>query len=358
MGPQRTARRSQPTRRSARNATAGPSSDQDPLAAAPVAPPRRRQAPRSAAPPLPTPSASEEDKARAEAVRRESEARMAIEQARMAIEQANAEALRARQDRIAEAEIEAIRNGRYAEASSGEPGNTDDSGEISLPIDNALQGLYKKFPGLKRDLIKSIRHSKFIPRMLFKLRYAQGVNTDRRTQEVLIKDGKIEVVAKDYLKDYGRTSSIWTEGFVNYAAILVEFFGAEFPGLHIALSRFMLDVIELEKIYDWQTAVLPLALQFHEELADDGLCSDPSRWTLDRQYVDRFCNATRLKSVHPNQPLADKVPKGPSQRQHPLEPNDSSVICRKWNTPESCRWPGCRRRHEKFPAGHHQAATK
>jgi len=355
MAPQRTARRSQrstlPARRSTRNATAGPSSDQDPLAATPPPGPRRRQAPLRSAPPLPTPSASEEDKARAEAVRRESEARMAIEQA-------NAEALRARQDRIAEAEIEAIRNGRYAEVSSGEPGNTDDSGEISLPIDNALQGLYKKFPGLKRDLIKSIRHSKFIPRMLFKLRYAQGVNTDRRTQEVLIKDGKIEVVAKDYLKDYGRTSSIWTEGFVNYAAISVEFFGTEFPGLHIALSRFMLDIIELEKIYDWQTAVLPLALQFHEELADDGLCSDPSRWTLDRQYVDRFCNATRLKSVHTNQPLTDKVSKGPSQRQHPLEPNDSTVICRKWNTPESCRWHGCRRRHEKFPAGHNQAVTK
>jgi hypothetical protein len=60
------------------------------------------------------------------------------------------------------------------------------------PVDNALQGLYKKFPGLKRDLIKSIRHSKFVPRMLFKLRYGQGVNTDRRTQEVLIQDGKIE----------------------------------------------------------------------------------------------------------------------------------------------------------------------
>ena len=141
----------------------------------------------------------------------------------MAIEQANAEALRARQDRIAEAEIEAIRNGRYAEVT--EPGSTDNSGEIS-PVDNGLQGLYKKFPGLKR-LIKTIRHSKFIPRMLFKLRYAQG------TQEVLIQDGKIEVVAKDYLKDYGRTSAIWTEGFVNYAAILVEFFGAEFRGLQI-----------------------------------------------------------------------------------------------------------------------------
>ena len=32
---------------------------------------------------------------------------------------------------------------------------------------------------------------KFIPRMLFKLRYAQGVNADRRTQEVLIQDRKI-----------------------------------------------------------------------------------------------------------------------------------------------------------------------
>jgi hypothetical protein len=54
---------------------------------------------------------SEEDRARAEAVHRESEARTAIEQA-------NAEATRARQDRIAEAEIEAIRNGRHAEATT------------------------------------------------------------------------------------------------------------------------------------------------------------------------------------------------------------------------------------------------
>ena len=94
----------------------------------------------------------------------------------MAIEQANAEATRARQDRIAEAEIEAIRNGRHAGATT--LGGTNDSGETP-PVDTALQGLYKKFPGLKRDLIKSIRQSKFIPRMLFKLRYAQGVNADR-----------------------------------------------------------------------------------------------------------------------------------------------------------------------------------
>jgi hypothetical protein len=36
--------------------------------------------------------------------------------------------------------------------------------------------------------------------MLFNLRYGQRVNTDRRTQEVLIQDGKIEVTAKDYLR--------------------------------------------------------------------------------------------------------------------------------------------------------------
>ncbi|KAN0070764.1 hypothetical protein V8E54_010929 [Elaphomyces granulatus] len=165
----------------------------------------------------------------------------------MAIEQANAEATRARQDRIAEAEIEAIRSGRHAGATTF--GGTNDSGETP-PVDTAL------------------------------------------------------------LKDYGRTPSIWTEGFINYTAILVEFFGAEFPGLHIGLSRFMLDIIELEKIYDWQTAVLPLALQFHEELADEGLCSDPHQWTLDRQYVDRFCNATRLRNVRPNLPLSDSVSKG------------------------------------------------
>jgi hypothetical protein len=108
------------------------------------------------------------------------------------------------------------RSGRHAGATTF--GGTNDSGETP-PVDTALQGLYKKFPGLKRDLIKSIRQAKFIPRMLFKLRYAQGVNADRRTLEVLIQDGKIEVATKDYLKDYGRTPSIWTEGFINYTLL-------------------------------------------------------------------------------------------------------------------------------------------
>jgi hypothetical protein len=100
-----------------------------------------------------------------------------------------------------------------------------------LDVDNTPQ----EFPGLKRDPIEPIHHSKFIPRLLFKMLYAQGVNTDRRTQKALIRDGKIEVAAKDYLKDY-TSIIIWTEGFVNYAAISVLL------GLHIALSRFMLDI--------------------------------------------------------------------------------------------------------------------
>ena len=57
----------------------------------------------------------------------------------------------------------------------------------------------------------------------------------------MIQDGKIEVAAKDYLKDY-TSIIIWTEGFVNYAAISVLL------GLHIALSRFILDIIELDPL--------------------------------------------------------------------------------------------------------------
>src|SRR4029077_8764490 len=328
---QRSRRSAASTRRPTTRSSPRLISGQDASAASPVAPlprPRTRQALRRNATPLPPAGPSEEDKARADAVFRESEARMAIEQA-------NAEALRARQDRVAQAEIDAIHNGRHLGVTDSSELNTNASGETFLPVDNALQGLYKKFPGLKRDLIKSIRHSKFVPRMLFKLRYGQGVNADRRTQEVLIQDGKIEVAVKNYLKDYGRTPAIWTEGFVNYSSILVEFFAAEFPGLHIALSRFMLDIIELEKIYGWQTAVLPLTLQCHEELADDRLCSDPSQRPLDRQYVDRYCNATRLKNIRPSQPLAPSHPPTArvsmvTPRRYPNEPNDSSVICRKW----------------------------
>ncbi|KAN0067150.1 hypothetical protein V8E54_014797 [Elaphomyces granulatus] len=43
------------------------------------------------------------------------------------------------------------------------------------------------------------------------------------------------------------------------------------------------------------------SLQFHKELADDGLCSYPSsRWTLDRQYVNRFCNSEERHPIPTN----------------------------------------------------------
>jgi hypothetical protein len=74
------------------------------------------------------------------------------------MKQANAEAPRARQDRIAQAEID---NGRYVEVTtSGEPSNTvvnahNNSDETSPPVNNALQGLYKNSPA--SDVISSSR---------------------------------------------------------------------------------------------------------------------------------------------------------------------------------------------------------
>jgi hypothetical protein len=243
---------------------------------------------------------------RAEAVHRESEARMAIEQA-------NVEATR----------IELLKRKSRPSATAVMPKqrpltNYNDSGETP-PVDTALQGLYKKFPGLKRDLIKSIHQSKFIPRMLFKLRYAQGVNADRRTQlEVLIQDGKIEVASKDYLKDYGRTPTIWTEGPAHWL-----------ESVHVGYNR----AGENLRLANCSTPSGPSIPQ--------RTCR---RWallrpTLDRQYVDRFC---------PNQSLADSITTTP--RRYPTEPNDPSVICRKWNTPESCHWAGATRKTPSGPA--------
>lgn len=89
----------------------------------------------------------------------------------MAIEQANAEATPAR--------VELLKRKSRPSATAVTPKQrplavlgTNDSGETP-PDDTALQDLYRKFPGLKQDLIKSIQ-SKFIPSTFFKLRYTQG----------------------------------------------------------------------------------------------------------------------------------------------------------------------------------------
>ena len=68
----------------------------------------------------------------------------------------------------------------------------------------------------------------------------------------------VETAVKGKLKDYGTTSAIWSEAFLNYTAILTYFFGREVPLLNTRLLAFHNEVM-LAGVYQWQEAALCLA---------------------------------------------------------------------------------------------------
>ena len=68
------------------------------------------------------------------------------------------------------------------------------------------------------------------------------------------------------LRDFGSSLDIWSEAFLNYSMIMVDFFGAAFPSLFRAFSIFHQKTRGLSKIYQWQNAVLPLGIDYQTEV--------------------------------------------------------------------------------------------
>ncbi len=56
---------------------------------------------------------------------------------------------------------------------------------------------------------------------------------------------------------------MWTDAFHNYTTILVSLFGREVLDLHSALAEFYTNIYELFTVYEWQEAVLPMAIEAH-----------------------------------------------------------------------------------------------
>lgn len=83
--------------------------------------------------------------------------------------------------------------------------------------------------------------------------------------QVGIEDGRLRLwknsgTYKDFSKSF---YDVWADAFHNYTTILVSFFGKEAPNLHATLAQFYINVYELSKIYEWQDAVLPMAIEAH-----------------------------------------------------------------------------------------------
>lgn len=65
-------------------------------------------------------------------------------------------------------------------------------------------------------------------------------------------------------KDFGKSFyKAWLEAFYNYTIVLMLLFGKEVPHLHITLAEFYRSIYKLSIVYEWQEAVLLIAIKAH-----------------------------------------------------------------------------------------------
>lgn len=137
-----------------------------------------------------------------------------------------------------------------------------------------------KYPGLPKVKIARIFTNKFRPENLYKLRHLKGREDKDRDENITIENGQMKLKrVTGSLRDFGPTWEIWSESFLNYTMIMVDFFGSTSPPLCLVLLLFHGKVRKLSKIYEWQNAILPLALDFHTEITTSNH-TDVDAWTL------------------------------------------------------------------------------
>lgn len=199
-----------------------------------------------------------------------------------------------------------------------------------------------QYAGFPQGEIAKVFSNRFRPMNLYKLCLMRG-RDDLYRDQIYIEEGtlKMRKVTGSY-KDYGTTSTLWSEAFLNYTMILMALFGPTIPTLYLALAGFHREIIELSTIYEWQGGVLPLALDFHTHVVE-GQPTDPTRWLIPPKWQARFCNpltvlgfdASGQKRKRPHSPTSPAVKK---------DANDSSVTCISFNK-GVCSRSNCHRKH-------------
>ena len=76
---------------------------------------------------------------------------------------------------------------------------------------------------------------------------------------------------------------------------MVAFWGAEEAKLYAALNQYHLNIIEPERTYNWQLAMLPLALNYHMELCSGPKVRKTDGWELPRRYIMELCRGECMR---------------------------------------------------------------
>lgn len=142
------------------------------------------------------------------------------------------------------------------------------------------------------------------------------------------------------LRDFGSTWDIWSESFINYCMIMVDFFYTAFPTLHRVLLFYYTKVRKLSKIYEWQTAILPLAIDYHTEITT-GNHTDVEGWTLPQDWIDQYCSPTYILASS----STSRKRSATTSLQGPAAKKRTGEICRNFNS-TGCTYKECVREHK------------
>lgn len=111
----------------------------------------------------------------------------------------------------------------------------DNLGEVPQEVQNLV-----RFSGLPQEETVRIFRNKFKPINLYRLRHMRDIcyDTYHDQDRIEIEDGvlKLKETTGKY-KDFGKSvHNVWSNGFLNYAMIMLSLFGPTAPDLHAALS--------------------------------------------------------------------------------------------------------------------------
>lgn len=74
---------------------------------------------------------------------------------------------------------------------------------------------------------------------------------------------------------------------------MVDFFGIAFLTLHCVFLSNYTKVWKLSKIYKWQTAIFPLAIDYYTKITT-GNHANVAAWTLPQDWINQYCLPTHI----------------------------------------------------------------
>ena len=175
--------------------------------------------------------------------------------------------------------------------------STAEEDDINGEISPEVTSITSRFEGLSKEKIVRIFQNKFKPINLYRLRHMRGFRFDvlQDHDQIGIEDGMLRLrkTLRTY-KDFGKSFyDVWADAFHNYTTIRVSLFRKKTPDLYTALAEFYINVYKLSTVYEWQDAVLPMAIKANTYIVSQQP-TDPSKWVISEKFQGRFCMLRRM----------------------------------------------------------------